>query len=113
MTDPAATNDGITIRVLDEADAGALRRLAERDSSSVPRSAALGAVRGGRLIAAIELEGRGNVVADPFQRTADAVALLRVRLGQLRRDRRRRVRTAGQDCSSGAIVSPAAASCSQ
>ena len=112
MTD-LATNDGITIRLLDESDAGALRRLAERDSSSVPRSAALGAVRGGHLIAAIELEGGGSAIADPFQRTADAVALLRIRLGQLRGERRRRIRSVGQDCSSGAIVSPAAASCSQ
>ncbi len=69
----------ITIRKLGPADAGSLRRLAERDSAVVPRAEMLGAERDGQLIAAISLDGRELVLADPFWPSGDAVELLRIR----------------------------------
>lgn len=102
----------LTIRVLGSDDTAEIRRVAERDSSSVPRFPLLGAEVAGRLVAAVRLDGaQGQAVADPFVPTAAALAMLKLRAGQLRgeavRDR------TGHPCSSGAIVRPAEASCSQ
>jgi hypothetical protein len=74
----------LTLRSCGDADHPALQRLAERDSAVVPAGSLLAAESGGRLLAAISLE-TGGVIADPFQRTADAVELLRSRAMQLRR----------------------------
>lgn len=102
----------LRIRMLEDGDAAEVRRVAERDSSSVPPFPLLGAEVAGRLIAAVRLDGVDEeAVADPFVPTETAVAMLRLRAGQLRgveSDDRR-----GQPCSSGAIVRPAEASCSQ
>ena len=82
MTDLSTSQ--ITIRVLSEEDAGRLRRLAQRDSTVMPSGTVLGAERNGRLIAAAALEDRGtSIVADPFEVTSDAVALLRIRIAQV------------------------------
>lgn len=71
-------DDDITIRRLAAEDAGALRRLAERDSSPVPQGTVYGAVSAeGSILAAISLESRA-LVADPFLHSAHASALLRV-----------------------------------
>ena len=59
----------LTLRTCGEADAPGLRRLAERDSASVPAWPLLAADAGGELIAAISL-GSGRVIADPFRPTA-------------------------------------------
>ncbi len=72
----------LTLRTCGEADAAGLRRLAERDSASVPPGILLAADAGGELIAAISL-GSGRVIADPFRPTADAVELLRRRRAQI------------------------------
>jgi hypothetical protein len=72
----------LTLRTCGEADAAALRRLAERDSASVPAGTLLAAEAGGELIAAISL-GSGRVIADPFRHSADAVELLRRRRAQI------------------------------
>lgn len=72
----------LTLRTCGEADAPGLRRLAERDSASVPAWPLLAADAGGELIAAISL-GTGRVIADPFRPTADAVELLRRRRAQI------------------------------
>jgi hypothetical protein len=71
----------ITIREAREADAAGIQRLAALDDSAVPNGAALLAFIDGRLAAARSLS-RDQIVADPFQRTADAVALLDLRAHQ-------------------------------
>lgn len=84
----------LTIRRLHPADAQALRRLAERDSSRVPAGTILGAVvPGGALLAAISIES-GKLVADPFARSEHAAGLLRMRRRQMRGEARR-VRRSG------------------
>jgi hypothetical protein len=74
----------LTLRICSEADYPALQRLAERDSAVVPGGTLIVAESSGRLLAAISLETRA-VIADPFQRTSDAVDLLHRRAMQLRR----------------------------
>jgi hypothetical protein len=71
----------ITIREAHEADAAGIIRLAALDDRAVPAGDALVAFVDGRLAAARSLS-RGQTVADPFIRTADAVALLDLRARQ-------------------------------
>jgi hypothetical protein len=66
----------ITLRLAEQTDDGALRRLAERDSATVPPGPHLLAIRDGDLEAAISLS-TGEIVADPFRHTAEARELLR------------------------------------
>lgn len=73
----------ILIRRATAADAPAVRRLAALDSARVPRGEVLLAEVGGEPLAAISLAD-DRVVADPFRRTAELAALLRVRARQLR-----------------------------
>ena len=84
--------DGVVIRRLTEDDAGAVKRLAQLDSSHAPEGPLVGAEVEGRLLAAISLTS-GDSVADPFGRTGELRALLELRAAQLRRrvGRRRRV----------------------
>ena len=80
------TQPDITIRQLGTADAEALVTLAGRDSSAIPTGAAIGAFSpDGAMLAAISLE-TGEMIADPFERTAHAATLLRVRARQVRGD---------------------------
>ena len=67
----------LTIRPATAADAGALRRLAALDSSAAPAEPVLVAEIDGELHAAVSVAA-GDVVADPFRRTAGTVAVLRV-----------------------------------
>ena len=71
-----AISDPITLRLADQDDDGALRRLAERDSAALPPGPHLVAFRDDELEAAISLR-TGEIVADPFRRTADLCELLR------------------------------------
>jgi hypothetical protein len=71
----------ITIREARDADSSGIRRLAALDDRAVPRGAALIAFVDGRLAAARSVS-RGETVADPFIRTADAIALLDLRARQ-------------------------------
>jgi hypothetical protein len=71
----------VTIRRAVAADARALERLAQLDCGRVPAGEVLVAEVGGELLAAVSVAS-GAVVADPFRRTADIVALLRVRAAQ-------------------------------
>jgi hypothetical protein len=65
------------------ADAAALSRLAQLDSARPPGpEQVLVAEVGGELRAALPLDG-GPVIADPFQPTADLVAMLAERARQL------------------------------
>ena len=83
----AMTSPALTLRLAGAADAGALQRLARLDSSRALRGETLVAERDGRMVAAVSLLD-GRSVADPFEPTADAVALLRVRARHLRPARR-------------------------
>lgn len=90
-TDHATEATELTIRMLGERDLPALRRLAGRDSAGVPALPVLGAELGGELVAALAIgAGETAPIADPFVATAEAVALLQLRAGQLRADCRRR-----------------------
>jgi hypothetical protein len=100
----------ITIRMLGTEDLPEVRRVAERDSAPMPQLPLLGAESGGRLLAALGLgPGRRHAVADPFAPTEQAVRLLELRSLQLAG----RLEGGAQASSSGAIVRPAEASCSQ
>jgi hypothetical protein len=89
MTDPySMTNElttAMTIRRLDVdgADRAALAHLAELDSRQELEGVVLGAEVEGRLLAAISIE-TGDVIADPFSRTSELRALLKLRVAQLR-----------------------------
>jgi hypothetical protein len=82
-------NPDVVLRFATAADVGRLRTLAQLDSAPVPTGAVLIAEVGGRLRAALPLDG-GAPVADPFRRSADIVQLLRMRAAQLSEVPRRR-----------------------
>lgn len=72
----------ITVRPAVSADLSDLARLAALDSASPPRGPALVAMADARMLAALPL-GAGRTIADPFEPTAEAVALLELRAAQL------------------------------
>ena len=72
----------VTVRRSTSGDAGALARLAALDSASPPRGPALVAEADSRLLAALPL-GSGRPIADPFEPTAELVALLELRRSQM------------------------------
>ena len=72
----------LTIRLADAQDHQALRRLAQRDSATVPAAPLLIAAAGSELIAATSLAD-GSVVADPFRHSAGAARLLVERARQI------------------------------
>jgi hypothetical protein len=77
---PAET---LTIRMAVPTDAAALSRLAQLDSAPAPGPGPmLVAEVGGELRAALPVDG-GRAIADPFQRTAELVAILAARARQL------------------------------
>jgi hypothetical protein len=78
----------VTIKLSTEADRERIRRLAELDSKPAPHGDVLVAEVNGRLVAAIGMDG--SVVADPFERTASVVKVLRAQVeGRPRRAPRR------------------------
>jgi hypothetical protein len=81
----------LTLRFFEERDVDRVVRLAALDGKPVPSRGVLVAEQGGRVVAALPLDG-GDVLADPFRRTADAVEMLHVRAAQLLGGRRRRLR---------------------
>jgi hypothetical protein len=76
--------DPIAIRPARASDAERLRWLAERDSAGVPAGRLLVAEVGGSIHAAVAVDS-GEAIADPFRRTAELVALLRMRAAPERR----------------------------
>lgn len=72
----------ITVRYAVAADLSELGRLAELDSATPPRGPALVAEADSRMLAALPL-GSGRPIADPFESTAEIVALLQLRAEQL------------------------------
>jgi hypothetical protein len=73
--------NGVTM-YLSEPDE-AILRLAQLDSARRPSGPVLVAVVGGEPAAALPLDG-GPAIADPFQRTAELVSLLELRVAQMR-----------------------------
>jgi hypothetical protein len=65
-------------------DAGTVARLAALDETEPLTGEVLLAVADGEAVAAMSVDD-GRVAADPFARTGDAVALLRLRARQARR----------------------------
>ncbi len=74
----------ITVRRALDSDLTALARLAALDSATPPRGPALIAEADSRMLAALPL-GAGRPIADPFEPTAEIVALLQMRAEQLRK----------------------------
>jgi hypothetical protein len=96
MTATATTPNGdlldVRIRRSTEADARALERLAQLDGAPPPAGAYLVAEEGGKVRAALPIEG-GPPIADPFHRTLELVAMLSLRSrppARVARTRRRR-----------------------
>ena len=86
------------IRFAGQDDREAVNRLAQLDSRRAPTGEVLIGTFAGTPVAALSVSN-GDVVADPFRPTADAVALLRARARQLQsavspRARRARLRLA-------------------
>src|SRR3954451_23109423 len=80
--------NSISIRNARLEDFIGLRHIAAVDSASVPRGPLLVADVEGEVVAALSLAS-GEAIADPFRRTAEAVALMRMRANQLPRDTER------------------------
>src|SRR5215212_3019178 len=72
----------VTVRRSHPGDESALARLAALDSATPPRGPALIAEADSRVLAALPL-GSGRPIADPFEPTAEIVALLQLRAAQL------------------------------
>ncbi len=77
----------LTIRLSRTSDALALGRLAQLDGALYDGTPALVAEVDGRLVAALPLDG-SHPFSDPFERTAQALAMLQLRREQLVRAQR-------------------------
>lgn len=77
------TTRSMTIRRSGMGDLGSLSLLAALDSAPLPAEPLLIAESEGRMVAAVPLDG-GAPVADPFEPTAEIVALLELRARQIR-----------------------------
>jgi hypothetical protein len=72
----------VTVRRSAPGDESGLARLASLDSAAPPRGPALIAEADSRMLAALPL-GAGRAIADPFEPTAQLVALLELRREQI------------------------------
>jgi hypothetical protein len=86
---PSTGGPALTIRNAGAADAQALARLAELDSSPAPRGLVLLAEVAGEPWAAVSVDDL-HAVADPFRPSGELVWLLLERARHLRRSRRGR-----------------------
>lgn len=82
------TAPSVLIRAARGSDGPALARLAILDSSEVPAGDLMVAEADGALVAALATPS-GDRIADPFHRTADAVALLELHAARRRAANRR------------------------
>jgi hypothetical protein len=73
----------VLLRLAEPRDAAALERIARLDSRPLPPGPHLVAERRGEIVAALSLADH-EVVADPFQRTAELAQLLRCHAGPAR-----------------------------
>ena len=78
-----AENAPLTIRHAMATDLPALERLARLDSRRLPSGELIVAERGERLVAAVSID-TGAVIADPFERTASIVEVLRLQASAAR-----------------------------
>jgi hypothetical protein len=76
----AAWRSEITLRLATAADAHALKRLAQLESRAPSDGPHLVGVRDGVVEAALSLQ-TGELIADPFKRTAELCCLLRCHAG--------------------------------
>jgi hypothetical protein len=76
------STSSISIRAARQGDYTALWSVASLDSALVPAEPLLVAERDDEIVAALSL-ATGEAIADPFQRTADALDLMRLRASQL------------------------------
>lgn len=72
----------LVLRVARDDEAAVVRQLAQLDDAPTPSGEILLAVLDDEPVAALSLSD-GRVVANPFVRTADLVALLRIRATQI------------------------------
>lgn len=79
----AAWERPVTLRLAVCADLKALERLAQRDARALPPGPHLLAARGRHIDAAISL-ATGELIADPFRRTAELCELLSLHAGGVR-----------------------------
>lgn len=79
----AAWEQPVTLRLAGAADGTTLDRLAQLDSCPLPPGPHLLGERNGRIAAAISL-ATGELIADPFRRTAELCELLRCHAGGMR-----------------------------
>ncbi|MGO9904734.1 MAG: hypothetical protein ACLPY3_03325 [Solirubrobacteraceae bacterium] len=84
----------LALRVAHDDEGDLVRRIADLDNARTLNGEVLLALVDGEPVAARSLRD-GRVVANPFVRTADAVALLDFRASQLTATRRRRRRRLG------------------
>ena len=70
-------NGRLTVRRLSEADLASVLRLAELDSAIAPPAPLVGVEENGSLLAAASMT-TGEMIADPFKRTAPLRDMLRV-----------------------------------
>jgi len=80
---PGPALERVTVRHACANDAQALHRLAALDSAHAPGGPTLVAESDARIVAALPL-GSGRPIADPFEPTAEVLALLELRATQLR-----------------------------
>jgi hypothetical protein len=79
----AAWERPVTLRLASRDDGATLERLGQLDTRPLPPGPHLVAERDGRIAAAISL-ATGELIADPFHRTAELCALLRCHAGDAR-----------------------------
>ncbi len=92
---PSQALERVTVRHARAEDAGTLERLAALDSAHAPGGPLLVAESEARIVAALPL-GSGRPIADPFEPTAEVLALLELRATQLRGEGRQPRRGLGE-----------------
>ena len=105
---PRLAHERVTVRHARAQDVRALDRLAALDSARAPGFPSLVAESDARIFAALPL-GSGRPIADPFEPTADVLALLELRAAQLRAEDGKARRGIGERIRSLVRRRPAAA----
>jgi hypothetical protein len=101
------SHTGVVIRESVRSDAEHLRRLAQLDSARLHDGPMVVAEINGEIRAAVAIDD-GSVIADPFRRTADLVALAAMRADQVRAARSKPLRLVAQTPSKPARLRQAA-----
>jgi hypothetical protein len=101
------SHTSVVIRSSERADAARLRRLAQLDSARLGDGPMVVAEIEGEVRAAVSIDD-GSVIADPFHRTAELIALAETRAAQLRLERTRPLRLVASTPSQAARLRRAA-----